>query len=226
MRAASRGSPDGGDLAAIDAALEQRLPLLLVVAADQLDAGELAAPDQVRQLALVVARGPCRQLDVVDRRRASPAARGTAGPRPRSGAGAATVAARRASPRETRPPAPRPARRSCAKRRCGILLEAAGDQRLQGGRHVGAQPAAAAPGRARSPRPAPGPACRAGSAARPVAISWRIRPSENWSVRWSTGLPARLLGRHVLERAQQHAQPACRGATASRAPPGPPAEPA
>jgi hypothetical protein len=59
---------ESGDLAPVHLALEQRLPLLLVVPAHELDAGQLAAPDEMRELAFVVGLHAAPCLDVVDRR--------------------------------------------------------------------------------------------------------------------------------------------------------------
>jgi hypothetical protein len=62
----------GGDLAPVDLALEERPPLLLVVAPDQLHPGQPAAPEPLHQLPLVVAANAALGLHVIDGRRGRP----------------------------------------------------------------------------------------------------------------------------------------------------------
>ena len=57
-----------GDLAAVDAALEERLPQLLALAPNELHPGQLPSADQGRQLRLVVVADPVARLDVIDAR--------------------------------------------------------------------------------------------------------------------------------------------------------------
>jgi hypothetical protein len=138
---------EGRDLAAVHLALEEGLPLLLVVAAHQLDAGELAAPDEVCELAFVVGLDASPRLHVIDRR----PRRRRGGRRPRRHhlggdrgrrLGRPRLFGERAGSRASRQRGQLHAQLvRLLEASLRVLLQAARDQRLQGGGDVAAQSA-------------------------------------------------------------------------------------
>ena len=209
------------DLAAVDPALEQRLPALLVVAAHQLRPAEPALPDEVGQLPLVVVADAPAHLDVVDGRShglSGPGRqhlRGDGGGGGGSGGGGRRDGGRRARRRGrsrlgegARPRAagqrgqPRSQLVRPGEAAPGILLQAARDEGLQGLGDVAAQP----PQRLRVPldhggehlrgRVAPEGRTPGGHLVEDEAEGELVRPVVH-------GPAAGLLGRHVLERAQR-----------------------
>ena len=222
MRAASRGSSRVGTSRRYTLALEERLPLLLVVPADELDAGQLAAPDEVRELPFVVGLDPAPRLHVIDGRRGRRRRRRPLGQHFGGDGGRGLRGGRGFSASEPDRDRPASAASSTAsssvflKRRSGSFWRQRETSASSGGgtsprrrrkrlrlpldhrgQHLGRR--VAAEGRT------PGGHLVQDQAQRELVGPMVDRPS------------ARLLGRHVFERAQRACPPACPGATASRA---------